>query len=226
LEWFWEWVAFLLSNWAFVEVVEYAGTLSLLIAVFLYFHDADNRIKQRHFEAWQVINTAQGKGGSGGRIDALQELNEDGIPLVGVDVSGAFLHGVQLHDGRLRRANFNAADVRNSNFDNASLQDADLRSANFRNSSFQSASLSGAQMNDADFVASNLDNADLSGADLENVDLRSASLKRVAWSGIVSIKGSNIYGVHDAPDGFVQWALKHGAVQVATPEESTLAGKP
>jgi hypothetical protein len=52
LEWFWEWLAFLLSNWMFVEVVEYAGTLSLLIAVFLYFHDADNRTKQRHFQAW------------------------------------------------------------------------------------------------------------------------------------------------------------------------------
>ncbi|MBV9147923.1 MAG: hypothetical protein JO065_18545, partial [Acidobacteria bacterium] len=70
----WEWLAFALSRWSFLEVLEYMGSLSILVAVFFYFHDAENRVKQRHYQAWQVINTAQGKGGSGGRIEALQEL--------------------------------------------------------------------------------------------------------------------------------------------------------
>src|SRR3984957_20259912 len=56
-------------------------------------------------QAWQVINTAQGKGGSGGRLEALQELNVDRIPLVGVDVSGAFLQGATLANARFFRAN-------------------------------------------------------------------------------------------------------------------------
>jgi hypothetical protein len=226
LEWAWEWLAFALSSWAFVEVVEYAGTLSLLVAVFLYFHDAGNRIMQRHYEAWQVINTAQGKGGSGGRIEALQELNKDGVALVAVDVSGAFLQGVQLPDARLRRANFSGADVRNGNFDNSSLQDADLHSANFRGSSFQSASLSGAQLNDADLAGANLKNADLSGANLDNADVSSASLTGIQWSGISSITAANIYDVRGAPDGFVEWAVKHGAVRAKAPEESAPSAKP
>ena len=38
-----------------------------------YFADQGGRLKQKHYQAWQVINTAQGKGGSGGplRIVAL-----------------------------------------------------------------------------------------------------------------------------------------------------------
>ena len=130
VEWMLDWLAFLLSRWTFVVVLEYIGSLSILVAVFFYFHDAENRTKQRHYQAWQVINTAQGKGGSGGRLDALQELNEDGVPLVGVDVSGSFLQGVHLHKARLIRSNFSEADVRNSDFSDADLEDSELRSAN------------------------------------------------------------------------------------------------
>jgi hypothetical protein len=62
-----------------------------LLAVVSYFSESKDRIKQKHYQAWQVINSAQGKGGSGGRIDALEELHADGVPLVGIDVNGAFL---------------------------------------------------------------------------------------------------------------------------------------
>lgn len=219
LEWVFDWTAFLLSRWNFVEVLEYLGSLSILVAVFFYFHDADNRIKQRHYQAWQVINTAQGKGGSGGRIDALQELNKDGIALVGVDVSGAFLQGVHLGKARLLRSDFSAADVRNSDFKGADLQDSNLHSANFRHSAFQNASLSGARVDDADFEGADLSNTNLAGAILDDTDLRFVALKDAGWSHIQSIKGANIYGVRNAPDGFVEWALRHGAVQMKGDEE-------
>ena len=88
LEWGWRWIAYLLSGWAFLEVLEYLGTLSLLVAAISYFAESKDRIKQKHYQAWQVINSAQGKGGSGGRIDALEELHQDGVPLVGVDENG------------------------------------------------------------------------------------------------------------------------------------------
>ena len=112
LEWVWRWSAYLLSGWAFLEVLEYCGTLSLLIAAGSYFAEGNDRIKQKHYQAWQVINSAQGKGGSGGRIDALEELHRDGVPLVGVDVSDAFLQGVDLNGANLLRANFRSADIR------------------------------------------------------------------------------------------------------------------
>src|SRR5258707_13487548 len=102
-EWFWEWVAYALSHWSFLEVLEYLGSFSVLSEVAVYFSDTGDRIKQRHYQAWQVINTAQGKGGSGGRIEALQELNEDKIQLVGVDVSSSFLQGLKLEHANLLR---------------------------------------------------------------------------------------------------------------------------
>jgi len=219
LEWIFDWTAFLLSRWTFVEVLEYFGSLSILVAVFFYFHDGDNRVKQRHYQAWQVINTAQGKGGSGGRIDALQELNHDGVPLVGVDVSGAFLQGVHLGKARLLRSDFSAADVRNSDFKDANLQDSNLHSANFRHSTFQNASLSGARMDDADFEGADFRRADLSGTILDDTDLRFVSLASTNWNSIRSIKGANVYGVRSAPDGFVEWALRHGAVEMQGDEQ-------
>jgi hypothetical protein len=219
LEWIWEWLAFLLSRWSLLEVLEYMGSLSVLVAVFFYFHDSGNRIKQRHYQAWQVINTAQGKGGSGGRIEALQELNNDGIPLVGVDVAGAFLQGVHLGKARLLRSNFTAADVRNSDFKAANLQDSNLHSANFRQSSFRRASLAGAQADDADFNGADLGEVDLADTVLDNSDLRLVTLDRAKWSNIRSIEGANLYGIRDAPPGFLEWALKHGAVQIRTDEQ-------
>lgn len=219
LEWIWDWLAFLLGNWRLIEVLEYMGSLSILVAVFFYFHDAGNRIKQRHYQAWQVINTAQGKGGSGGRIDALQELNSDGVPLVGVDVSGAFLQGVHLGKARLLRSNFSDADVRNGDFKSADLQDSTLHSANFRQSALQRASLIGAQIDDADFQGADLSGADLSGVVLDNTDLRFVRFDHTIWNNIHSIKGANLYGVKNLPPGFLEWALKEGAVQMQTDEQ-------
>src|SRR6266849_668665 len=136
-EWFCEWIAYVLSNWSFLEVLEYLSSFGVLIAVIFYFGESGDRLKQKHYQAWQVINTAQGKGGNGGRIEALQELNTDGISLVGVDLSDAFLQGVHLERASLARSNFNAADLRESDFSLADFSDADLQSANLRQSTLR-----------------------------------------------------------------------------------------
>ncbi len=60
--------------------------------------------RQRYYQAWQTINSAQGKTGSGGRIQALQDLNEAGISLAGVDLSRAWLSGVNLRGADLKGA--------------------------------------------------------------------------------------------------------------------------
>src|SRR5216683_5709124 len=127
IEWMWQWTAYALSRWAFLEVLEYIGSFSVLIAVVFYFAESGDRKKQKHYQAWQVINTAQGKGGSGGRIEALEELNRDRVPLVGINAAGAFLQGVRLRKGRLLRCNLEACDLRNSDFGSSDMQFADLK---------------------------------------------------------------------------------------------------
>src|SRR5215472_15016576 len=213
LEWGWRWLAYLLSGWAFLEVLEYFGTLSLLVAAVSYFGESKDRLKQKHYQAWQVINTAQGKGGSGGRVDALEELNRDGIPLVGVDASSAFLQGIHLEHARLVRSDLNGADLRDSNFSFADLSDADLHGANFRQSDLHDASLQHANLEDTDLWASDLSGVDLSGASLDNADLRRANLDKLRWTEIRSIEHANVSAVKNPPEGFIAWAKQHGAIQ-------------
>jgi len=217
-EWVWEWAAFGLSNWRFLEVLEYLGSFSVLVGVIFYYSESGDRIKQRHYQAWQVINTAQGKGGSGGRIEALQELNEDKVPLVGVDVSSAFLQGLKLKDASLVRADFSATDLRGSDLRAVDFTDADLHSANFRGANLEESNFSEANMADADLWGSSLAGATLDNTNLGGADLRNANLRNIHWQKIKNIKMANLAGVKNAPEGFISWALEQGAVQADTDE--------
>jgi len=216
MEWMFEWMVYWLSGWAFLELLEYLGTFSLLVAVVLYFADGKNREKQRHYQAWQVINTAQGKGGSGGRVDALEELLADHVSLVGIDLGGAFLQGVHLDGAELSRCDLHAADIRGGSFRRAKLDYADLRSANIRGGSFVQADLSNATLQDADLNGTDVRGADWSGADLSRADLRGADLDLIKWQDISGLRNANILGVRHPPAGFLEWALKQGAVSIAS----------
>jgi len=211
IEWVFEWTAFVLSRWSLLEVLEYLGSFSVLVAVIFYFSESGDRLKQKHYQAWQVINTAQGKGGNGGRIEALQELDQDGVRLVGVDVAGAFLQGIRLPRASLLRADLNAVDARNSNFQAADFTNANLHSGNFRESNLSGADFQDADLGDADFCSANLSGAVLDGATLDTADLGNADLSNVQWQKLKSLKGAKIGQVRNAPEGFIQWATQHGA---------------
>jgi hypothetical protein len=213
IDWSWEWLAYLLSNWSFLEVLEYLGSFSVLIGVIFWFSESGDRIQQRHYQAWQVINTAQGKGGSGGRIEALQELNADHISLTGVDVSSAFLQGLRVPHANLVRSNLSTADLRDSDLHFADFTWADLHYANLRGASLDHTLLDHADLRDCDLTGASLAAAQLDGADLTNADLHSADLSGIAWQHIAAIVNANIAGVRNPPDGFIAWALQNGAVQ-------------
>jgi len=214
-EWISEWAAYMLSNWSLLEVLEYLGSFSVLVAVLFYFSESGNRIKQRHYQAWQVINTAQGKGGSGGRIEALQELNADKVPLVGVDASSAFLQGLRLEHADLLRSDFSTADLRGSDLKDANFTSANLRSANLRGSDLENVSFEGADLKGADLFGSDLSNSRFKDTDLSGADLSSADLRNIEWKNLKNVTGANIYQVKNPPEGFVEWALQHGAVQTS-----------
>ncbi len=218
VDWLFLWMAHFLSRWVFLEVLEYLGTFSILIAVVFYFAESGDRIKQKHYQAWQVINTAQGKGGSGGRIEALHELNADRVPLVGIDLSDAFLQGVQLENAELIRSNFGSADLRNSSFKSARLSYAGFETANLRGSNLRRANLSHANLADSDLSDADLSGADLTAVRLDGADLRNATLDAVKWKQVSSIKLANLFGAKSLPPGFLNWALNHGAVSIESDE--------
>jgi hypothetical protein len=219
LEWGWEWLAWALNNWAFVEVLERLGSFSVLIAVIFYFAGSGDRIRQTHYQAWQVINTAQGKGGSGGRIEALQQLNSGHVSLIGVDASGAFLQRVRLDHARLSRCNLESADVRESTFRQADLENSNLHSANFRNGDLEGAILRYSALSDADFSGAHLDKADLTGADLTNADLRYADLRDVQCDWVKAAKLTDIYGVRNASPALIDRLRTAGAVAIRSDEK-------
>src|SRR6516165_7184637 len=188
-----EWAAYGLGRWSFLEVLEYLGSFSVLAGVIFYFSESGDRIKQRHYQAWQVINTAQGKGGSGGRKEALQELVADRVDLVGVDVSDAFLMGVRLPGANLARANLRAADLRMALFDQANLEYADLAFANGRNGSFVKANLENAMLADSDLNGCDLTEANCKHADFSRTDMRNCELKNLNWKGIEEVKLANLF---------------------------------
>ena len=219
INWWLAWVSWALSHWALLDVLEHLGTFSVLIAVVFYFADSGNRVKQKHYQAWQVINTAQGKGGSGGRIEALQELNADGVSLTGVDAGGAFLRGIQLERAHLERCDLHAADLRASNLGSARLYECNLQGANFRQADLSEADLSETLLQDSDLTQANLNNTNLAGADLSRADLREADAKGFAWKEIQSLQLANIYGMKNTSAEFAAFAQKHGAVSLESDDD-------
>ena len=212
VDWCLRWLAYHLSRWALLEVLQSLGTFSVLIAVIFYFAEAGDRKKQKHYQAWQVINTAQGKGGSGGRIEALQELNQDREPLVGVDASEAFLQGIRLPKANLLRCDLHAADLRDSVLSGSNMEFGSLHSTNIRQADLRNPNLAGADLGDSDLNGADLNGSNLDGVDLSNSDLRNADLSRIRWQKIRSIEAANIYGVRNPPAGFVEWAMRNQAV--------------
>jgi hypothetical protein len=217
--WLLEWIAWALGGWVFLEVLEYLSMFSVLVAVILYFSESGDRIKQRHYQAWQVIDAAQGKGGNGGRIEAMQELNHDGVSLVGIQADNAFLFGIHLQGGQLDRCDMNSSDLRDSVFDRTTLTFCNLQSANFRGASLSNADLTDADLADSDLTGANLTHANLARADLSRVDLRNADLRAIAWRDIRSVRLANIKGIRNPPPGFVDWALGAGAVSLTSDDE-------
>jgi hypothetical protein len=94
IEWLTEWAVYRLNQWAFIELAKQVASLSIVWVAFTYVlttgerrQAAEDQRKSKHYQAWQIVNSAQGKNGDGGRIEALQDLVRDGISLSHLDVS-------------------------------------------------------------------------------------------------------------------------------------------
>ncbi|AFY44295.1 pentapeptide repeat-containing protein [Nostoc sp. PCC 7107] len=197
---------------------QFIGTLqdlSILAVVILYFRETPSRKKQAHYEAWRVINSAYGQRASGGRLQALQDLNNDGVSLAGLTADKAYLAGINLKGADLRDANLEGTnlknaclqeiDLRNANLQQADLRYANLEGANLRNANlqgqstnlsytnFQNAYLSHANFQLAYLWSANLQSADLSYANLQEADLSYANLQGA------NLKYANFQGADLSP---------------------------
>jgi hypothetical protein len=157
-----------------------------------------------NLQAWQVVNSAQGKGGSGGRLEALGVLVRNGQSLAGVNLDGAWLEGVDLRGAMLAHASLRNVNLQGARLDGANLKNAVLDGANLTAVQFTSAVLQGASVAGTRLSAANFREADLA-------ELR-------GWQEIQSITYAQLHGVLRAPPGFRQWARDHGAEDAKTDE--------
>jgi uncharacterized protein YjbI with pentapeptide repeats len=195
-EWRCEQLANLLERWAFLDILGHVGRLGILLSIvtsaYFYVTESNERKvlqelmraeyerqqavdqkKIKHYQAWQIINTASGKPGGGGRISALQDLNQDAISLGGIDISNAYLPGLDLEGADLTRANMAAAFLVQAN-----LAKANLRSAALVKADLTDANLVKAELGYANLAEAYIRGTDLTDANLFNVDLTRAVLYR------------------------------------------------
>jgi hypothetical protein len=167
--------------------------------------EAERAIIDSNYQAWQVINSAQGKGGSGGRIEALGDLLRNGVSLAGITLDDAWLEDVQLPRATLVRSSLQRANLARANLAGANLEGADLTDADL-----VTANLTGAYLKNAVLTRARLSATTLDGADLTDI---------VGWREVRTVSHASIEGVRHAPQGFVEFARELGAVDSVTSSE-------
>ncbi|MEG4987164.1 pentapeptide repeat-containing protein [Microcoleus sp. BR0-C5] len=152
-----------------VKLLQSGIVITVVIGLGRYVWEAPKRQKQAHYQAWTVINSALSQNGSGGRIQALQDLNKDGVSLQGLKAPGANLEGIELEKAQLggailQGAWINKANLKGSNLNGARFQDANLSETDLSGASLIGAKLIGANLNRANLKSTDLNYADLKGA--------------------------------------------------------------
>jgi len=174
----------------FFMALEKGVLISGAVAICRYFKEAPMRKKQEHYQAWQMINSAIEQEGSGGRIDALQDLNKDKVSLKGLTAKKAYLIGIILKKADLQAANLQGANLQGANLQAANLQAAELWEADLQDANLQAAELQGAELLQANLQGANLQRAKLQGANLLVANLQEADLC------VANLRGANLQGAN------------------------------
>ncbi len=131
-----------MKNWKLYiwRVLEGIGIIAAIFGLVLQYQSLQ---EQKILGAWQLITTKVS--GNSGKIQALEFLNSKGVPLVGVDLSKAYLRGVNLKGANLQGADFELADLSDAHFEGADLQNTKFKGADLSDAHFEGANLSGAR---------------------------------------------------------------------------------
>lgn len=189
-------------------IIDTLEPLSIFIAVLLLIKESPERKRQFNYQAWSIIDNANGIENSQARIIALEDLCDEGVSLTeidltkaklnnielnGVNLSNALMHKTLLINAELFYANLSSCDLTEANCVGITLYRATLDFANLQKSNFSSANLSKANLMFADFREGNFsgtnfykanlkgvqfDGAYLSGANLKGADVIMDDLKK------------------------------------------------
>ena len=214
------------ENSLLAEILEGADALSLVVALVLFIKEAPDRRKQFHYQAWSTVDAAHSVKVSYARILALQDLNEDGVSLRGLDSSGAELIDInlsranlsesKLSESDLSNANLSHANLNNANLSQAKLSGANLSHANLSFARLSQVNLSNANLSDANLICADLSNANMSGVNLKNASLSGANLNSAYLSG-ANLKGAQV-SISDLSGALLEGAIMPDGSKYKSPE--------
>lgn len=162
--------------------------------------------------------------------------DENTLPTDFINLHDAGLQSTWLDSADLRKTSFRGSDIQKANFNSADLSGSRLRFTEFRGTTFVNANLtdvafmfsagkaavlSNTDLTDAAFTKVDLsgallDDANLQNASFQDTNLEGADLRNVQnWEDIAAIEGTNLHGIRNAQEGFLTWALEHGAINKA-----------
>ena len=183
------------DNSVLAKALGAADTISLVVAVVLFIKEAPDRRKQFHYQAWSTIDAAHGVKVSYARILALQDLNEDGVSLRGLDAPGAELVDINLSHANLSKANLMESDFTNANLSYANLDNANLSQVKLSGANLSYAKLGFSRLNQANLSSANLSSTNLICADLSHTNLSGADLRNASLSG-ANLEGAYLTGAN------------------------------
>ena len=161
------------------NILGQAEGIGLFVAILLWLQEAPARRRKAIYDAFQVIDGAEGTRNSPARLMALESLAKLKVSLRGMELSQVNLMGVRLKGIDLAAAALAETDLRH----------ADLQAANLLEADLSKAQLSEAQLIEANLSFANLTGADLSLANLEEADLTCAILVGANLAGRQSERG-------------------------------------
>lgn len=183
-------------------------------------------LEQQILGSWQTVTTKSA--GNSGKIEAIEFLAKQGIPLVEIDMSEkthegkVFLSGLDVSEQKLGkkvdllRANFEGANLCKATFEGAGLWDANFKKAELFGSHFEDANLAGSNFEgvklwESYFEGANFQGANLKNTSFQNSDLTGADFRRSKNFGAAKFVNNYITSVDDygdwslmpqAPEGF------------------------
>ncbi|HEY9768986.1 MAG TPA: pentapeptide repeat-containing protein [Coleofasciculaceae cyanobacterium] len=177
------------ESWFFCQIREsvllnVVEGFSILVAVWLFFLEAPERDKQAHYEAWKTIDSAHGLRNSYARLQALQDLNNDHIPLRGFTAPEADLRGINLSGADLSHAYLSGADLSNANLSYANLSHANLVETKLTNANLSNSLLTGANLSHTDLIEANLQDVDFVSANIIGANFVRSNLSQAYFGDV------------------------------------------
>lgn len=101
---------------AVVSIAELLTKLTIFIGVLNYLVEGPERARQRHYQAWQLINGSGKSRGEAGRSIAIGVLVDDHIEMPDLDLTGGNFHDKNFQGAKMPGVDFTGATIDHANF--------------------------------------------------------------------------------------------------------------